>query len=213
MFCFVGESFFSLKAKKLTLLYTHAFSPLLLYRRVILEPAGALAVAGLKKHIEENNSTGLTYVAITSGANMDFNRLRVVSERADDSERSLMVTIPETPGAFRAMYGKIWPRNVTEFTYRYNTEREATVLVSFQPLIQVENDFTKVMEDFESCGFPCVDLSQNELAKTHIRHLAGGRSTAPHERLFRFHFPEVRLFCCEFRILCSRISLSSPFLL
>jgi threonine dehydratase len=105
-----------------------------------------------------------------------------------------MVTIPETPGAFRAMYGKIWPRNVTEFTYRYNTEREATVLVSFQPLIQVENDFTKVMEDFESCGFPCVDLSQNELAKTHIRHLAGGRSTAPHERLFRFHFPEVRRF-------------------
>lgn len=182
-----------------TSIYTLAFSLLLLYRRVILEPAGALAVAGLKKHIDstidENKSTGLTYVAITSGANMDFNRLRVVSERADDSERSLMVTIPETPGAFRAMYGKIWPRNVTEFTYRYNTEREATVLVSFQPLIQVENDFTKVIDDFESSGFPCVDLSQNELAKTHIRHLAGGRSTAPHERLFRFHFPEVRLFC------------------
>lgn len=158
--------------------------------RVILEPAGALAVAGLKKYVEENNVTGSTFVAITSGANMDFNRLRVVSERADDSERSLMVTIPETPGAFRAMYRKIWPRNVTEFTYRYNTEREATVLVSFQPLPLVENDFARVMEDFDGDGFPCVDLSQNELAKTHIRHLAGGRSTAPHERLFRFHFPE-----------------------
>ena len=122
---------------------------------------------------------------------MDFNRLRVVSERADDSERSLMVTIPETPGAFRAMYAKIWPRNVTEFTYRYNTEREATVLVSFQPLAHVENDFARVMDEFKADDFPCADLTHNELAKTHIRHLAGGRSNAPHERLFRFHFPEV----------------------
>ncbi|KAL3816450.1 hypothetical protein ACHAXA_001032, partial [Cyclostephanos tholiformis] len=156
--------------------------------RVILEPAGALAVAGLKKYVEENDVSGSTFVAITSGANMDFNRLRVVSERADDSERTLMVTIPETPGAFREMYAKIWPRNVTEFTYRYNTEREATVLVSFQPL--GHNDFAGVMEDFRSENFPCEDLSHNELAKTHIRHLAGGRSNAPHERLFRFHFPE-----------------------
>jgi threonine dehydratase len=122
---------------------------------------------------------------------MDFNRLRVVSERADDSERSLMVTIPETPGAFRAMYAKIWPRNVTEFTYRYNTEREAAVLVSFQPLAHVENDFARVMDDFKADDFQCADLTHNELAKTHIRHLAGGRSNAPHERLFRFHFPEV----------------------
>jgi threonine dehydratase len=122
---------------------------------------------------------------------MDFNRLRVVSERADDSERTLMVTIPETPGTFRVMYAKIWPRNVTEFTYRFNTEREATVLVSFQPLPHVENDFARVMEDFRAENFPCTDLSNNELAKTHIRHLAGGRSNAPHERLFRFHFPEV----------------------
>lgn len=158
--------------------------------RVILEPAGALAVAGLKKYVEENNVSGSTFVAITSGANMDFNRLRVVSERADDSERSLMVTIPETPGAFRAMYAKIWPRNVTEFTYRYNTEREAAVLVSFQPLAHVENDFARVMDDFKADDFQCADLTHNELAKTHIRHLAGGRSNAPHERLFRFHFPE-----------------------
>ena len=122
---------------------------------------------------------------------MDFNRLRVVSERADDSERSLMVTIPETPGAFRAMYAKIWPRNVTEFTYRYNTEREAAVLVSFQPLAHVKNDFARVMDDFKADDFQCADLTHNELAKTHIRHLAGGRSNAPHERLFRFHFPEV----------------------
>ena len=188
-------------------------------RRVVLEPAGALAVAGLKKYVEENNVSGSTFVAITSGANMDFNRLRVVSERADDSERTLMVTIPETPGAFRAMYAKIWPRNVTEFTYRFNTEREATVLVSFQPT--GNNDFLGVMEDFRADDFPCEDLSHNELAKTHIRHLAGGRSNAPHERLFRFHFPEVRCcslwFCCPFSRWCCQVAsfpshfLSSPF--
>ncbi|KAL7539442.1 hypothetical protein ACHAWF_006410 [Thalassiosira exigua] len=159
--------------------------------RVVLEPAGALAVAGLKKYVEENNISGQTLVAITSGANMDFNRLRVVSERSDDSERSLEITIQETPGAFRAMYSKIWPRNVTELTYRYNTEHEANVFVSFQPLVHVENDFEQVMEDFRKDDFECTDLTHNELAKTHIRHLAGGRSSAPHERLFRFHFPEV----------------------
>lgn len=158
--------------------------------RVILEPAGALAVAGLKKFIEENNISGSTFVAITSGANMDFNRLRVVSERADDSEKSLEITIPETPGAFRAMYSKIWPRNVTELTYRFNTDQGANVFVSFQPLKNVDNDFDAVMEDFRSDDFLCTDLSDNELAKTHIRHLAGGRSNASNERLFRFHFPE-----------------------
>lgn len=160
------------------------------YSRVILEPAGALAVAGLKKHIEENNITGSTFVAITSGANMDFNRLRVVSERADDSERSLQITIPETPGSFREMYSKIWPRNVTEFSYRFETHQEANVLVSFQPLAHVVNDFESVMEDLNHSNFACCDISHNELAKTHIRHLAGGRSNCSHERLFRFHFPE-----------------------
>lgn len=182
--------------------------------RVILEPAGALAVAGLKKHVEENNISGSTFVAITSGANMDFNRLRIVAERADDSERSLMITIPETPGAFRAMYSKIWPRNVTALTYRYNTEHEANVFVSFQPLVHVERDYEKVMEDFTNDGFPCADLTHDELAITHVRHLAGGRSNAPHERLFRFHFPEVGVSCLciifkSFPFLYS--SSSSPF--
>ncbi|KAK1744438.1 threonine ammonia-lyase [Skeletonema marinoi] len=158
--------------------------------RVILEPAGALAVAGLKKFTEENNITGRTFVAITSGANMDFNRLRVVSERADDSERTVQITIPETPGSFRLMYSKIWPRNVTEFSYRYECGQEANVFLSFQPLPNVEGDYEQVIQSLESENFPCNDLSHNELAKTHIRHLAGGRSGATHERLFRFHFPE-----------------------
>jgi threonine dehydratase len=158
--------------------------------RVILEPAGALAVAGLKKFTEEHNITGSTFVAITSGANMDFNRLRVVSERADDSERTIQITIPEKPGSFRLMYSKIWPRNVTEFSYRYESGQEANVFLSFQPLPHVENDYEEVIKALEAENLPCYDLSQNELAKTHIRHLAGGRSGAPHERLFRFHFPE-----------------------
>ena len=184
LFIFIKSSSYLRTTIRHILAYPHVYS------RVILEPAGALAVAGLKKFVEENNISGSTFVAITSGANMDFNRLRVVSERADDSERSIEITIPETPGAFRQMYSKIWPRNVTELTYRYNTEHEANVFVSFQPLVHVENDFEQVMEDFRSDDFECTDLSDNELAKTHIRHLAGGRSNASHERLFRFHFPE-----------------------
>lgn len=120
-------------------------------------------------------------------------RLRVVSERADDSEKTLQITIPETPGSFRAMYSKIWPRNVTEFSYRYESNQEANVFISFQPSVLVENDFEAVMDDLNGDNFHCTDLTHNELAKTHVRHLAGGRSGAPNERLFRFHFPEVSL--------------------
>ena len=160
------------------------------YRRVVLEPAGALAVAGMKKYVEENEITGKTFVAITSGANMDFDRLRFVSERADGSERTLAVTIPESPGSFRALYSLIWPRNVTEFSYRYESEGDAHVLISFQPVLSIENDFDGVMSSLQENGFSCLDVSQNELAKGHVRHLAGGRSSVPHERLFRFDFPE-----------------------
>jgi threonine dehydratase len=86
--------------------------------RSVLEPAGALAIAGMKKYVQETNETDNTYVAIASGANMDFDRLRFVSERADDSETLLSVVIPEQPGAFRQLYDEIYPRNVTELSYR-----------------------------------------------------------------------------------------------
>jgi threonine dehydratase len=158
--------------------------------RVVLEPAGALAVAGMKKYVEENEITGRTLVAITSGANMDFDRLRFVSERADLSEKTLAVTIPEAPGSFRALYSLIWPRNVTEFSYRYENDGEAHVLISFQPVMNIENDFDGIMDSLRENGFSCLDVSQNELAKAHVRHMAGGRSDVPHERLFRFDFPE-----------------------
>jgi len=158
--------------------------------RVVLEPAGALGVAGMKKYIETNKITGQNFVAITSGANMDFNRLRFVSERADDSERTLAVTIPETPGTFRTLYTLIWPRNVTQFSYRFESESKANILISFQPIINVENDFDNIVDALNKNDFKCLDVTDNELAKTHICHMAGGRSVVPKERLFRFNFPE-----------------------
>ena len=158
--------------------------------RVVLEPAGALAVAGLKKYVHEHGITGQNFVAITSGANMDFDRLRFVSERADESERILAVTIPEKAGSFKELYSMIWPRNVTEFSYRYNTESEAHIFISFQPVMSVGNDFEGVREKLTSNGFKNIDITDDDLVKTHIRHLAGGRSYVPNERLFRFHFPE-----------------------
>jgi len=158
--------------------------------RVVLEPAGALAVAGMKKYVEDNGITGQTMVAITSGANMDFDRLRFVSERADESERTLAVTIPETPGAFRKLYSMIWPRNVTQFSYRFDCEHNAKILISFQPLKNNNEDFETTVETLKKNDFDCLDVSHNELAKGHVRHLAGGRSNVPSERLFRFEFPE-----------------------
>lgn len=156
----------------------------------MLEPAGALGVAGMKKYVEENEIAGQTLVAVTSGANMDFDRLRFVSERADGSEKTLAVTIPEEPGSFRALYSMIWPRNVTEFSYRFDTENNAHVLISFQPVKNIEHDFEAVIESLQEGGFECLDLSENELAKVHVRHLAGGRAHVEHERIFRFDFPE-----------------------
>jgi threonine dehydratase len=158
--------------------------------RVVLEPAGALAVAGMKKYVQDNEITGQTLVAITSGANMDFDRLRFVSERADSSEKTLAVTIPESPGSFRALYSLIWPRNVTEFSYRFERQGKAHVLISFQPVVNIENDFEGIMSNLRENGFASLDLSHNELAKVHLRHMAGGRSHVDHERLFRFDFPE-----------------------
>mmetsp|Transcript_14590 Transcript_14590/g.40548 ORF Transcript_14590/g.40548 Transcript_14590/m.40548 type:complete len:599 (-) Transcript_14590:139-1935(-) len=158
--------------------------------RVVLEPAGALAVAGMKKYVTENEVSGQTFVAITSGANMDFDRLRFVSERADGSERTLVVDIPETPGSFRLLYSLIWPRNVTAFSYRYDDQGDAHILISFQPVVNIENDFEGIMSTIEENGFSCTDVTNSELTKLHIRNIAGGRSDVPDERLFRFDFPE-----------------------
>mmetsp|Transcript_24806 Transcript_24806/g.58205 ORF Transcript_24806/g.58205 Transcript_24806/m.58205 type:complete len:603 (-) Transcript_24806:66-1874(-) len=158
--------------------------------RVVLEPAGALGVAGMKKYVSENKISGETLVAITSGANMDFDRLRFVSERADGSEKTLIVDIPEIPGSFRALYSLIWPRNVTEFSYRFNDHGNAHVLISFQPVANINNDFESIMRTISGNGFTCTDVSHDELTKVHIRNMAGGRANVPDERIFRFDFPE-----------------------
>ncbi|GMH99872.1 hypothetical protein TrST_g9157 [Triparma strigata] len=162
--------------------------------RVVLEPAGALAVAGMKKYVERHGIEGKNFVCITSGANMDFDRMRFVSERADDSEKMIRVRIPERSGAFRALYNLIWPRNVTEFSYRYDSSKnsQATVLMSFQPVPNIDTDFDDVMQELESQEYEAKDLSTNELAKVHARYMAGGRNDikVEEERLFRFEFPE-----------------------
>mmetsp|Transcript_53729 Transcript_53729/g.143754 ORF Transcript_53729/g.143754 Transcript_53729/m.143754 type:complete len:591 (-) Transcript_53729:165-1937(-) len=165
--------------------------------RVVLEPAGALALAGLKRYVEETGARGQTLVAVTSGANMDFDRLRFISERAAADESLISVKIPEQPGAFVKLYKLISPRNVTEFAYRLSSQKDseqnhvANICMSFQASSREDRDM--IIRTLCDSGFPARDLSDNELAKTHGRHLVGGR--APHdmakdERLFRFEFPE-----------------------
>lgn len=158
--------------------------------RVVLEPAGALAAAGLKKYVMQQGCKGKTFVAITSGANMDFDRLRFVSERADTSETLIAVQIPERSGAFIELYKNIFPRNVTEFSYRISGD-PANIFMSFQASSQ--EDKLSVLEALKRSGFDPLDLGENELAKTHGRHLFGGRAPAKlteEEGLFSFEFPE-----------------------
>mmetsp|Transcript_104843 Transcript_104843/g.291997 ORF Transcript_104843/g.291997 Transcript_104843/m.291997 type:complete len:607 (-) Transcript_104843:46-1866(-) len=158
--------------------------------RVVLEPAGALAAAGLRKYTRTHGVAGQTLVAVTSGANMDFDRLRFVSERADTSETLIAVQIPERPGAFIELYRHIYPRNVTEFCYRICGD-PASIFMSFQA--SSEDDRLEVLDSLKGAGFRPLDLSGNELAKTHGRHLTGGRAPfdmTQDEALIRFEFPE-----------------------
>jgi len=160
--------------------------------RAILEPAGALGVAAVKQYAERLGVTGQTFVVITCGANMNFDRLRFVGERAEvgeEREALFAVTIPEERGSFKRFCGLLGPRSVTEFNYRISDAKLAHVFVGLATLDRDES--ASIAQDFSQHGFACVDLSHDELAKTHIRHLVGGRSDlARNERLFRFIFPE-----------------------
>lgn len=164
--------------------------------RCVLEPAGALAIAGMKKYLAMHGVTGRTVVATTSGANMDFNRLRFVSERADSSETLLSVRIPEKPGAFRKLYKLISPRNVTEFSYRYHTARHADVIISFQAIgdvLERGQDAAYMISTLRDAGYAVADLNEDEFGKAHLRYLVGGRppiGSNLDERLYRFNFPE-----------------------
>ena len=160
--------------------------------RSILEPAGALAIAGVKAWVERRRVQHATLVAVACGANMNFDRLRFVAERAELGERRealLAVTIPERPGSFKRFCALVGSRNVTEFNYRYGDPQRARVFVGLS--IHNRAETAQVARRLRAAGLPTVDLSENEMAKLHIRHMVGGRSAqVGDEMLYRFEFPE-----------------------
>jgi threonine dehydratase len=160
--------------------------------RSILEPAGALAVAGLKAYAARENLQNKTLVAIASGANMNFDRLRFIAERAEIGEKReavLAVTIPEKPGAFKSFCRLLGGRNITEFNYRYSDPHNAHIFVGVA--VADPSESSKLVTDLQNKGLPTIDLSDNEVAKLHLRHLVGGHAPqAENEKVFRFEFPE-----------------------
>ena len=160
--------------------------------RTVLEPAGALGVAGIKQYVARRKVKGQTLVTITSGANMNFDRLRFVAERAEFGEQRealFAVTIPERRGSFKQFCALIGPHAVTEFNYRISDEHLAHVFVGIA--IARRDEAQRIARQFERHGFPTLDLTDDELAKEHVRHMVGGHSElAHHERLLRFIFPE-----------------------
>ncbi len=164
--------------------------------RSILEPAGALAIAGAKEYARLHRLKDRNLVAIASGANMNFDRLRFVAERAEVGERReavLAVTLPENPGAYKKFLGLIGRRNVTEFNYRYHAAKEAHVFVGIQ--IVDRNEALKLVGTLQRHGYPTLDLTDDEMAKNHVRHMVGGhapqvREEGMSELLYRFEFPE-----------------------
>jgi threonine dehydratase len=165
--------------------------------RSILEPAGALAVAGLKADVQERGLQNRTLVAVACGANMNFDRLRFVAERteiAEDREAMLAVEIPERPGSLRRFCTLLGDRNLTEFSYRLADPSRAHIFVGVQT--SGSRDEQDLIHDVRAAGFPCLDLSNDELSKLHLRHMVGGRlplqaaAGEQRELLYRFEFPE-----------------------
>lgn len=160
--------------------------------RSILEPAGALAVAGLKQYARQQGLQDKTLIAVTSGANMNFDRLRFVAERAEVGEQReavFAITIPEERGSFRRFCELLGPTNVTEFNYRMADTLKANIFVGIQ--INNHTQIAELEQTFQANGFDALNLTDDELAKLHLRHMVGGRSAAvTHELLYRFEFPE-----------------------
>lgn len=160
--------------------------------RSVLEPAGALSVAGMKSYIEKNHCKDKHFVAITCGANMNFDRLRFVAERAEvgeEREALFAVTIPEQRGAFKTFCQIVGPRNVTEFNYRISDKQQAHIFVGLAT--KAKGESAKIAQLFSKNGYATIDITGDEMAKEHIRHLVGGRSPlAENELLYRFEFPE-----------------------
>lgn len=161
--------------------------------RSIVEPAGALGVAGIKKYVLEQEIADQSLVAINCGANVNFDRLRHIAERAavgEQQEMLLAVEIPEEPGSFRKFCEAIGRRGITEFNYRYSDSKTAHIFVGVQ-LRNGAEEHQELVEKLNDLGYLFVDLSENEMAKLHIRHMIGGSpSNIEDERLYRFEFPE-----------------------
>jgi threonine dehydratase len=160
--------------------------------RVVLEPAGALAIAGAKAWVEKNASKNKNLVAIASGANTNFDRLRFIAEEAELGEHReaiLAVTIPERPGSFRKFCALLGARNVTEFNYRIADTRDAHIFVGIE--VQGREETARIVRNLRRHGLTTLDLSDNDMAKLHTRHMVGGRAPfARDELLYRFEFPE-----------------------
>ena len=166
--------------------------------RVVLEPAGALAIAGAKAWVERHGARGRTLVALASGANTNFDRLRFIAEEAEVGEHReaiIAVTIPERPGSFKKFCAALGARNVTEFNYRIadfrnspQQHREAHIFVGLE--VHGKNETARLVRSLRREGLTTLDLSDNDMAKWHVRHMVGGRAPARNELLYRFEFPE-----------------------
>jgi threonine dehydratase len=160
--------------------------------RSILEPAGALAVAGIKEYAKQHKLRDKTLIGVASGANMNFDRLRFVAERAEIGEAReavLAVTIPEKPGSFKKFCSLLGHRNITEFNYRYSDPKQAHIFVGVTTHQQGES--AKIVEMLQRHELPAIDLTDNEMGKLHLRHLVGGHAPqVENEVVFRFEFPE-----------------------
>ena len=160
--------------------------------RSICEPSGALAAAGLKKYVEQTGCQGQTLLAVDSGANTNFDRLRYISERTEIGEKReavLAVTIPEKPGSFKKFCAALHKRNVTEFNYRMGDLAQAHIFVGVQ--VASDDDRTRLLKELHSKEYAVEDMTDNEMAKLHIRYMVGGRAqAASDEVVYRFEFPE-----------------------
>ncbi|ORZ24743.1 threonine ammonia-lyase, biosynthetic [Absidia repens] len=162
--------------------------------RSICEPTGAVSVAAIKKYLQANpgDKTKGAHIAVISGANVNFDRLRFISDRAELGEQSeafCNVLIPEQPGSFHKMIEQVLPRNITEFSYRYSSPDKARIYISFK-VNDLASEVEDVLAKWKLNGMEGWDVSHNELAKTHARFMIGGKHKVENERVFRFVFPE-----------------------
>jgi len=162
--------------------------------RAVCEPAGALAVAGMKKYVEQNHCEDHNFVAILSGANVNFDRLRYISEVAEIGEGReviLAVTIPEEAGSFQKFCSLLGKRPITEFNYRYGDDDKARIYVGVK-VSDEANAREQLLNELQTDGYPVMDITDNEIAKYHIRHMVGGHApgSVNDERVYRFEFPE-----------------------